>query len=221
MKIVSSDDIDNYQRATAIGGAKGFFGGLAVAGPASYILNKRWPYYRQLPPSLKAFGIILVAVPSFVIAAEHAGQKYEKDHWTGVGKVELDTAAAREQARWEALSPSEKVKDWAARHQYGVIGGSWALSMVGSFGWIMRDPHQSFAQKIVQARMWAQGLTIGVLLAAGAISHANRHNQGSARNAIPDHSWKDILEQEERVQQEARAAQSASTSASAAAPASS
>ncbi|KZT29418.1 hypothetical protein NEOLEDRAFT_1175112 [Neolentinus lepideus HHB14362 ss-1] len=208
MKIVSTEDIDSYQRTAAIGGAKGFFGGLAVAGPASYVLNKRWAYYRQLPPSLKAFGIILVAVPAFAICAEHAGLKYERDHWTGTGKVELDSVAAREQAHWESLSPTQKMQDWAARHQYGVIGGSWALSMIGSFGWIMRDPYQSFAQKIVQARMWAQGLTLGVLIAAGAISHASRQKTNNERRAIPDHSWRDILEQEQREEQE-RAAQNA------------
>lgn len=68
-------------RATVVGGAKGFGGGLAFALPVSYLLNQRWPYYRQLPPSLKAFGVILVAVPAFVINAEHGGLKYEKEHW--------------------------------------------------------------------------------------------------------------------------------------------
>ncbi|TFK55369.1 hypothetical protein OE88DRAFT_1651639 [Heliocybe sulcata] len=213
MKIVDEQDIDNYQRATVVGGAKGFFGGLAVAGPASYVLNKRWGYYRQLPPSLKAFGVILVAVPAFVICAERAGLQYEKDHWTGAGKVELDTAAARERARWEKLTPTQKAGEWAAKHQYGVIGGAWAACMVGSFGYIMRDPYQTMPQKIVQARMWAQGLTIGVLIAAGAISHANRANTNGTRTAIPDHSWRDIVEQEQRAEQEARARAAQPTSA--------
>ena len=56
-----------------MGGAKGFLSGAAVAFPASYLLQRRWAYYRQLPPCLKVFGVILVVVPSFVISAEHAG----------------------------------------------------------------------------------------------------------------------------------------------------
>lgn len=74
-------------RATVVGGAKGFTGGLAFALPASYLLNRRWAYYRHFPPSLKAFGVILVAVPAFVINAEHAGLKYEKEHWYVVTSV--------------------------------------------------------------------------------------------------------------------------------------
>ena len=34
--------------------------------------------------------------------------------------------------------------------------------------------YQSTPQKVVQARMWAQGLTIGILIAAGALTHARR-----------------------------------------------
>ena len=41
--------------------------------------------------------------------------------------------------------------------------------------------HQTSAQKIVQARMWAQALTIGVLVAAGALTHSRRAQAGRVR----------------------------------------
>jgi len=201
MKIATKEEQDAQMRATIIGGAKGFAGGLGVALPASYLLNRRVPYYRALPPSLKAFGVILIAVPSFVINAEHAGLKYEKEHWTDAGKEEMDTQQAREQHRWESLSLTQKIRDTAARHEYGFIGTAWAATMVGAFGWIMRDPYQTLPQKIVQARMWAQGLTIGILIAAGALTHAKRAKEVDEyghRHIEPDHSWRDIVAQEER-----------------------
>lgn len=34
--------------------------------------------------------------------------------------------------------------------------------------------HQTLPQKIVQVRMWAQGLTIGVLIGAGILTHNQR-----------------------------------------------
>lgn len=58
---------------------------------------------------------------------------------TGVGKEELDTVAQREQDRWNRLKTNEKVTEWATRHQYGIIGGSWALSMGVASAVIMRD----------------------------------------------------------------------------------
>lgn len=59
---------------------------------------------------------------------------------TGIGKEEIDSVEAREQARWESMSLGQKARDVAARHEYGLIGGAWAASMLGAFGYIMRDP---------------------------------------------------------------------------------
>ena len=50
--------------------------------------------------------------------------------------------------------------------------------------------------------MWAQGLTIGVLIAGGAMTHAQRAkaiDEGPMRHQTPDHSWRDILEHEENT----------------------
>jgi hypothetical protein len=52
-----------------------------VSLPASYIVNQRWPYYRNLPLSLKAFGVVMAVVPTFIIAGETAGRRYEQDNW--------------------------------------------------------------------------------------------------------------------------------------------
>lgn len=133
---------------------------MTFALPVSYLLHRRWPYYRQLPPSLKALGVIIIVVPSFVISAERAGQRFEREQWcvvtlglylccssydlplsrTGLGKVELDTIQAREEARWNRMTLGQKVRDVAVRHEYGMIGGAWAASMLIAWGAIMRNP---------------------------------------------------------------------------------
>lgn len=145
---MSKEEQIAQQRATIIGGAKGFAGGSAVALPISYLLHRRWPYYRALPPSLKAFGVILVVVPSFVISAEHAGQQFERDRWSGAGKQELDSIKARQDERWNSMSMSQKIGDVAQRHEYGLILSGWAASLVGSFGIIMRNKYQTMPQKV-------------------------------------------------------------------------
>jgi hypothetical protein len=81
VQLVTKEELEAQQRATIAGGVKGFLGGAAVAFPTSYILQRRWSYYHHLPPSLKALGIIMVVVPSFVISAEHAGQQFERTQW--------------------------------------------------------------------------------------------------------------------------------------------
>lgn len=53
--------------------------------------------------------------------------------------MELDREAAEEGARWNALSTKEKIGDWAVRHQYSIIMGSWALSMAVAGSIIAKD----------------------------------------------------------------------------------
>lgn len=46
--------------------------------------------------------------------------------------------------------------------------------------------------------MWAQGLTIGILIAAGAMAHSNRTKMtGQTHAQGVDHSWRDIVAAEE------------------------
>lgn len=59
---------------------------------------------------------------------------------TGTGKVELDTLAARAQARWDQMSSTQKLSDFASRHQFSLLSGTWAASMLGVYGWLSRDP---------------------------------------------------------------------------------
>ncbi|KAI0068673.1 mitochondrion protein [Artomyces pyxidatus] len=201
--------LQEHQHAVAVGGAKGLFAGLAAALPASYIANQRWHYYRTLPPSLKALGVVVVALPSFVISAETSGRRFEEQKWHDTGKQELETVRSRADARWESMTVTQKVLDVTARHQFSVIAGCWALGIAGAFGAIMRNPYQSLSQKVVQARMWSQGMTIGIVVAAAAISRSQnyRRDLGDAYHPVAntDHSWADIIAAGEQRKAQARA----------------
>ena len=87
---------------------------------------------------------------------------------------EIERVKSQEQIRWEGLSTGSKIKEWAMKNQYKVIVGSWAVSMGIAGAIVMANKHQTNAQKIVQARMWAQGLTIGVLIGAGVLTQSQR-----------------------------------------------
>ncbi|KAH7915575.1 hypothetical protein BJ138DRAFT_1141629 [Hygrophoropsis aurantiaca] len=174
MKIVTQEEIDGHTAATIRGAAEGTLVSAGLALPGFLLLNRRWTYYRSLPLPLKVLGGVIIVAPCLSIQAERRGLEFDRAHWTGAGKWELDREVAEEQARWAALSMKEKVGDWAVRHQFSIILGSWALSMAVAGGIIARDRHQTIPQKVVQARVWAQGLTIGVLIAAGALTHSRR-----------------------------------------------
>ncbi|KAF9513250.1 hypothetical protein BS47DRAFT_1344486 [Hydnum rufescens UP504] len=191
-----------HYRIVLRGGLKGFAASSAVTVPLSVYLHRAWPYYRALPLSLKALGVITITIPACVVKAELDGNAWERARWRDAGKMEMEQLERLEQERVAQLSSKEKVMNWAAERRYSIVGASWALSMAIAFGVVMRNPYQTFPQKIVQARMWAQGLTVGVLVASAGLATTE-----SPRHARVDHSWAAILEEQAR-EREARSAQS-------------
>ncbi|KAF7335361.1 HIG1 domain-containing protein [Mycena sanguinolenta] len=163
--------------------------------------HRRWAYYRSLPPSLKVLGVLIVAAPALSIQAERRGLEYDKSQWEGDGARLLEAQELHELTKWERMSTTDKIADWASRHEYSIIIGGWALSLVTAGAIINRNKFQTPAQKIVQARMWAQGLTIGIILTAAGFK--TTHNKGeSASRPPPDHSWMEVVEQHEQERRE-------------------
>ena len=66
----------------------------------------------------------------------------------GAGKDLLEEEEQAAQKRWESLSTREKISDWALKHQYPLILGSWAASMGVAAAIIMKDRHQTTSQKV-------------------------------------------------------------------------
>ncbi|EIW73244.1 hypothetical protein M231_07877 [Tremella mesenterica] len=194
MKILTPEDAQAYSQATISGGIKGSLLGVSLWVPLHYTLLRRSVQYRALPLPLKAFGAVVVVLPCISITAEKAGEAYERSQWTGIGKRELDSKAQREEERWERMSIQEKVKDWTGRHKYGVIAGGWAASMGLAFGIVARSP-MTFSQKLVQARMWAQGLTVAVLVGSAVVAGTSTAEEEEVGQR-EDHSWRAILEEE-------------------------
>jgi len=199
MKILTEEEIRAHNNATVQEAIEGVIAGAALALPGSYLLNRRWPYYRSLPPSLKTLGVILVVVPGLAIQAERRGLEFNRSQWMGAGKLEMDREAAEKRAAWEELSSRSKITSWVVRHQYSIMFGGWlgACAVAGNIIW--KNKYQTGPQKLVQVRMWAQGLTIGIVLVAGLLTHANR--QEAAARTKTDHSWAIMLE-EQRLEKE-------------------
>jgi len=202
MKILTQDEVRAHNNATIRGAAEGAVVGAAIALPGFYTLNRRWAYYRTLPPSLKVLGMVLVVVPGVVIQAERRGLEYDRSQWGGAGKMELDREAEERRVAWEQLSVQSKVMKWLVGHQYSIMFGGWLAScaVAGSIVW--KNKYQTAPQKIVQVRMWAQGLTIGIVLAAGILTQRNK-SDAVAKVKTADHSWAAMLE-EQRLEEEYR-----------------
>lgn len=94
--------------------------------------------------------------------------------------------------RWAQLSTFDRIMAWAKYHKFKVVIGSWLTSMAGTWLYIQSQP-LSFSQKIVQARVWAQGLTLASLLVMAGVTQipteADKLLEEEAKKA--NHSWRD------------------------------
>ncbi|KZT12586.1 uncharacterized protein LAESUDRAFT_739965 [Laetiporus sulphureus 93-53] len=199
MKIATEEELAGHHAATVRGAIEGAFAGFAISVPASLWMHRRWPAYRALPIQLKVLGVIFVVAPLYAIQAERRGIEFDESTWTGAGKRELERSRAAKASRWNRLDTQAKLKEWAISNQYKIIVGSWATSMAIATVVVMRNKHQTAPQKIVQARMWAQGLTIGVLIAAGILTQASRKEAHKHRE--DDHTWKNMVEEYQKEEQ--------------------
>ncbi|KAG5648799.1 hypothetical protein DXG03_000148 [Asterophora parasitica] len=199
MKLATEEDLDGHDAASRRGALEGFVGSSIFALGGSYFLHRRFPGYRALPLSLKALGVVIVVAPVLSIQAERRGLEYDKSKWEGEGVRFLHGRQIAEEARWDELSTKDKIADWSDRHQYSLILGGWASSLAFAGAIISRDKFQTTAQKVVQARMWAQGLTIGLLIVAGALTQSKR--AAAAKHPNTDHSWRVMVEQQELERQ--------------------
>ncbi|TFL05838.1 hypothetical protein BDV98DRAFT_560710 [Pterulicium gracile] len=194
MKPITEEMLQEHQNASIRGALEGFVAGSAFTGAGHWYLNRTWQSYRVLPVQLKLLGAICIVLPTLTLQGERRGVEYDQSNWVDERGATLLTENEDVIAqRWAELSTSERLADFASRHEYSLILGAWASSLAISGAIINRNKYQTFAQKIVQARMWAQGLTVGILIVAGALHGAKR------RNAVQtvDHSWQHILQEDE------------------------
>lgn len=146
-----------------LGALVGLVGGVAGVMAAS----KRSSTIRNLTLPMKSFLVTSSGTFVGIIAADHASRNFEMEHnvqmkWYQQHEHEL------QQAERAGMSTSERILDWARREKYKIVGATWVASMIGSFVLVGRNPYLSGQQKIVQARVYAQGLTLAVLVASAA-----------------------------------------------------
>lgn len=141
----------------------GLVGGLAGVMAAS----RRFHTIRNLTLPMKAFLVTSSATFVGIIAADHSSRQFEAERNMTVQYLENREERLR-QEQLAQMSFSSRVGAWARQEKYKIIGVTWAASMVGSFVLVGRNPYLSGQQKIVQARVYAQGLTLAVMCASAA-----------------------------------------------------
>lgn len=167
MKLITEEEKRAHTRATLTGGVKGLALGTVMSIGIFAAAPKYYPRLLRMPWSIKT--AIFVTPPAFTasVNAELCSNEFDYDMYSSEASQKRVLAEHR---RWESLSTTEKLVETVSAKKYLIITGLWGASMWGSWVYVNKDPLLTKTQKFVTARMYAQFLTVGLLLGTIALS---------------------------------------------------
>jgi len=167
MKVLTKEEEQAHYNATVQGGTIGGLIGTGLGAVGVMAATRRYPSFRALTVPFRAF--LVASTGSFVavIAADRASAAYDIEH-----TPQKKQAVERERERHALLESNKSIvqrsKEWATENRYPLLFGFWIASMAGSWHFVSRSRYLSGSQKLVQARMYAQGATLAALLTSFA-----------------------------------------------------
>jgi len=178
MKILTKEEEEAHYKATLNGVFKGFAMGLGVGLVGLGAANRRYDIIRNLTLPMKAFLVSSSTTFFTIIMADRASRGFELDR---VPEKQYKDRASRDMELARAHdSKFEQFRNWGRENRYPIVGVSWIASMGVALQMVRKNPYLSKAQKLVQARVYAQGLTLAVLIAT-ALFEVGDANKGRGR----------------------------------------
>ncbi|GMG39517.1 unnamed protein product [Ambrosiozyma monospora] len=151
------------KHALMTGGLRGLALGGLISGTIFALSPRYYPSLLRMTNSVKT--AIVVTPPMFLglTNSQLSSNAFKESlHSSDFVKQRL----LEEHSEWAKMSTSERMANEFELHKYQIITGMWAASMYGSWWYVNRDKLLTKAQKFVQARMYAQVITIGILFGA-------------------------------------------------------
>jgi len=175
MKLLTKEQEREHYNATLKGGTIGGLLGLAVGGTLVTFAHRRYHFFHQLTLPLKAFLITSTGTFAGIISADHASRAYEAER-NPLDKQYRQREEERATAETSGMSWTERAMDFGRKERYKIVGASWLGSMIAAFALVNRNKYLTGPQKLVQARVYAQGLTLAVLVASAAFEISDGKN---------------------------------------------
>ena len=108
-----------------------------------------------------------------IISADHFSRSYEKSKHP---EEQFEDSAAKARAEQRSRQSNyERFMTFGKENRYKIVGASWVASMAAALTIVGRSPYLITTQKLVQARVYAQGLTLAVLVATAIFEIGDRN----------------------------------------------
>lgn len=202
MKVLTKDQEDRHYTEVLKGGAVGGVIGLGLGWAGVALGGRRYAMIRNLTLPFKSFLISSAATFGLIIQADRASMAYQRATNPMYGYRD-EASKIREQLRANQ-STYDKAMVWGRENRYSIVFGSWVASMAASWAMVNRSKAMTAAQKLVQARVYAQGLTVAVLMITAVFEMRDaKHGSGRWQTIlVPDPSDPEHKLMEKKVHKE-------------------
>ncbi|KAJ5812449.1 hypothetical protein N7474_008750 [Penicillium riverlandense] len=215
MKLLSQEEEDAHYHEVLKGGTicgvAGLVGGLAGVMAAS----RRFTRFRSLPIQFRGYIVTSCGTFLAIVGADHGSRVFELRH-NPLMSSHIEHDRWLQESRHSHQAGTERLLEWVYHEKYKILGAAWVFSISGSLVMLGRNRYLTSRQKMVQARVYAQGLTIGIICVAAAFERRVqskeegpiRRNQTNGRSTVvgtpighrgsleSDHIWKEMVSRE-------------------------
>lgn len=201
MKILNDQEKNDHWNAVLYEGAKGTLIGLGVSFGIAQLMSRRYPgAYRQMSASIKASMWAIPTIGMGAFFADEGSVKFdEQTHRSEYLKqIENEKLEA-----WNKLSLADKCFTKVNDNKYKIILGAWGASLWGSWKIVNKDKYMTTAQKAVQARVYAQAISVILLLGTLLLSMHEQELNKSKPAEVPE--WKKYLDEQASMKESAKA----------------
>lgn len=177
MKILTKEEEEAHYSAVVKGGLIGGGLGLAVGVGGVMFASRRYPAFRGLTIPFRTFLVTSAGTFGAIINADRWSMDFQKKQ-NPMNFYEDQTQRAQQIVR-ENQTTWERFMEYGKENRYSIVFVSWLASMGVAFALVSRSPMNT-ANKVVQARVYAQGLTLAVLIIS-AVFEMNDAKKGEGR----------------------------------------
>ncbi|KAI1119208.1 hypothetical protein F5Y14DRAFT_125579 [Nemania sp. NC0429] len=178
MKIISAEEEKAHYNAVLTGGSIGGSIGIGIGLLGVIGASRRFPTVRTLTLPFRAFLVTSVGTFGAIVNAERYSNAF---HLANNPMNFYKDQASRDAALLRSQETSwQRFRQWGQTNRYQIVFVSWAAAMAAAWVAVSRNRYLTASQKIVQARVYAQGLTLAVLVASAAFETADAR-QGKGR----------------------------------------
>lgn len=201
MKLVTKEEREAHASYIIAEGSKGlFYGGIASLGLFYYLKKKHTVRFNSFNTSIKTCILTIPTIGAAALWADEGSIEFDRKMYSSTYS---ENKVLEEYREWNNLSLGNKIFSSLNEHKYKIILTSWAGSLWGSWVLVNRDKIMTTAQKAVQARMYAQAISIILLL--GTLLLAMKEEEINKAKPPPIPEWKKVLLEREAQKKEEEA----------------